>query len=184
MRSEENLKRENLLSFPEVLSKISLENYEKSLFIIDIDGVLLNLTPKVFLEGLFLYLFSQEKFKKFKDRNKIPIGYLLRIKKLRESGADIVLFTSRFFSRDKNFFPFISEETIERFKKSNISIITHPKFLPKKLPQELLDKVNHKEEIFYIGSGKLDERVFDKLKAQYKGKTFKYFSVGSGIRLI
>ena len=179
-------KSPRIKSLNEVISEIIDRINHKSVLIIDIDGVLINIDIKVFLRGLILYMFSKKQFRNFLKEYKIPTSFLLKIKRIRKKGADVILLTSRFQTKDKSYFPFISQETIERFQKSDIFIIPYPKFSfgIVELPEKIINKIKNKSEIFYIGSGKLDELIFKKLAGQFKDKKFEYFQVGQGNRLI
>jgi ribonucleotide monophosphatase NagD (HAD superfamily) len=179
------IKKENFLkfnSFHEAVDNIFNKIDDKTALIIDIDGVLLEMDIKIFLQGLNL-ITSKEKFENFLEKHKISFSNLKALKEIIEKGAKVILFTDRFKTLNKNFFPFISQETISRFKESGIEIISHPKFLLK-LPKELLDKIEENEKIFYIGSGKIDELLFKKLRSVFVDKNLEYLQISSKSKLI
>jgi hypothetical protein len=175
--------------FKEAISKIRDRIKRQSILIIDIDGVLVDIDAKILLQGLKFFISSKEKFEDFCRKHKIPIDYLLMIRRIIQKGAGVILFTNRIKSKDKNHFPFIAQETIEKFERKNIPVIFYQKFLAilpflQKLPEELLNKIKDRKEIFYIGSGKIDKIMFKKLARQFKDKKFEYIQVGSKDRLI
>jgi FMN phosphatase YigB (HAD superfamily) len=139
-------------------------NFENSAFILDIDGVLIDVNPKIFLEGLFNFLTSREKFENFLKKYKINFSTLKTILNLSEKGAKVILFSSRFLSKNKNYFPFLSEKIIDAFKKRNIEVVLTPKFLGVKPPQEIIDYIKEKDKVFYIGSSGVDKLMYKKLK--------------------
>ncbi len=139
-------------------------NFENSAFIVDIDGVLVDLDFKIFLQGLFYFLTSEEKFKNFLKKHKIIFSTLRTILNLSKKGSKVILFTSRFLSKNKNYFPFLSEELINTFKKRNIEIVLTPKFLGVKPPPKIFDYIEEKDNVFYIGSGAFDRLMYKKLK--------------------
>jgi len=179
------IKKENFLkfnSFHEAVDNIFNKIDNKTALIIDIDGVLLEMDIKIFLQGLNL-ITSKEKFENFLEKHKISFSKLKALKKIVEKGAKVILFTDRLKTLDKNYFPFISQETIYRFKESDIEIISYPKFLLK-LSKKLLDKIKENEKIFYIGSGKFDEIIFKKLKSAFSDKKLEYLQIRAKNKLI
>ncbi|MGC8981705.1 MAG: hypothetical protein ACP5JU_02030 [Minisyncoccia bacterium] len=149
------------------------------LLIIDIDGVLLKLDIKTFLRGLYLLLFNKKKFKEYLKDKKIPLSCLLKIKRLVNKGAKIILLTSRYLNKDRDYFPFISEKTKEKFKKAGIDIISLQKYkIELKIPEEILDAIKEKDRVFYLGSGIFDKRLFKRLKNEIKDKKMDYFDIG------
>jgi NOL1/NOP2/fmu family ribosome biogenesis protein len=161
--------------YPETKGKFN------DLLIIDIDGVLLKMGLKTFLKGIYLMLFNKKKFEEYLKEKKIPLGYLLKIKRLINSGVKLILLTSRYLSKEKNYFPFISEEVVKRFEKSGIKILNLKKHgIELKIPEEILEASAQKDRIIYLGSSVFDKRVFNKLKNQIKDKELNYFDIGFG----
>jgi hypothetical protein len=163
-------------NFSEFVEYIENKADNNTVLIIDIDGVLVKMDINLFLKGLFFYLFNKTKFKKFILEHKINFGNLKNLIKLSKKGINIILFTGRLKSENKNFFPFISKNFIEKLQKYNISVITHHKII-NLFPQELFNKIKNSNKIFYLGSNILDRNMFNKLKSKIKNKVLEYFEI-------
>lgn len=164
--------------YPEYEKRKFQENIKNDILIIDIDGVLLDFDIKSFFIGLFLILFSKEKFKKFVKNKKIPLSYLLMIKRLVNEGCKIIILTSRKLDKEKEYFPYISKDFAEKMKKKGIGLFSIKKYgFDLKLPNSLLNELD-RERIIYLGSGIFDKRVFNKMKGKLKGKNLIYYDIG------
>jgi 3-deoxy-D-manno-octulosonate 8-phosphate phosphatase KdsC-like HAD superfamily phosphatase len=161
--------------YPETKEKLN------DLLIIDIDGILIKMDPKTFLRGIYLMLFKKKEFEEYLKEKKIPLGYLLKIKRLINSGVKVILLTSRYLSKEKNCFPFISKEAVKRFENSGIKILNLRKYnIVFEIPEEILKSAAQKDRIIYLGSSVFDKRVFNKLKNEIKDKKINYFDIGFG----
>ena len=141
---------------------------------------MLDIDVKILVKGLLYAFISKEKFEKFVKARSIPIDYLLTLKRLAKKGIKIALFTNRFISPTKNYFPFISEKVVKKFEEENISLITQFK-LSTEIDEKLLKLIQDSKRIFYIGSGLFDFIVFNNIKNKFsEEKEFLYIEIGRG----
>ena len=132
-----------------------------------------------FLLCLFCYFFIPRKFKQFIKNYKVPIKYLYKIAKIIKNGGKVIILSSRILS-DKNYFPFISKEKVEKMKSLDIDFYSIPKYMPKiEIEENFINKLD-RERIIYIGSGILDRRLFNLIKEKLKDKELIYLEVGRG----
>lgn len=176
-RISNRTKENNPKTFMEVIRQIESQGLP-NLLIVDLDGVLVEISPKIFLEGLSLYLLNKEKFQKYIQKHKIPLAFLRKLAELADK-TKIVILTNRIL-RDKedhlkNIFPFISSELVEKFKeKFKIEVIAQA-FKPT-INQQLEELASCYEKIIYIGSSQIDKFTAKRLKKINPNIT--YFQVG------
>ncbi len=179
----ENFKNrdKNFKNFLEAVSFLEKEKMPDLLFL-DFDGVLLEVSYKQILKGLYFYLKDENKFKNFIKQNKVSFSFLKKIIDLSKK-TKIVILTGRFLEKNKerekklkNVFPFISEDFINNLeKKFNIKLI--PNVKKNLIDDAVKDLIKDNKCIFYFGSSFLDKMLFKKMKNINKNIT--YFHVGN-----
>jgi hydroxymethylpyrimidine pyrophosphatase-like HAD family hydrolase len=182
MFRKEGIRKPEILffaNFKEAIETLKERLTEKDLLILDIDGVLLDIDVKILFKGLLYAFISKEKFQQFVKEHSIPISYILTLKRLAKKGIKIALFTSRFVSPTKNYFPFVPEKLVEKFEEEGINFITQFK-LSSGINERLLNLVQNSERIFYIGSGIFDFKAFNTIKSKFPDKEFLYIEIGKG----
>jgi 3-deoxy-D-manno-octulosonate 8-phosphate phosphatase KdsC-like HAD superfamily phosphatase len=182
MFKKEGIRKPEILffsNFKEAIETLKERLTEKDLLILDIDGVLLDIDIKILVKGLLYAFISKEMFKQFIKEHSIPISYILTIRRLAKKGIKIALFTSRFVSPTKNYFPFVPEKLVKKFEEEGINFITQFK-LSSGINERLLNLVQNSERIFYIGSGILDFKAFNTIKSKFPDKEFLYIEIGKG----
>ncbi len=173
---EQFTKKEAPKTFLDVIDYLETKGLP-DLLIIDLDGVLVETSLKIFLKGLYLYLWDQEGFQKYINEHKIPFSYLRKLATLAQK-TKIVILTNRLIrsKRDnlKNTFPFISQELIEKFKeKFGIEIIAQA-FKPI-VSSRIKDLILKHSRVAYIGSSLVDQITVERLNRIKPG--IQYFQV-------
>lgn len=180
-KNKEKKQENNFRNFLETTSFL-FEKKENipDLLLIDFDGVLLDISYKEILSGLFYYLFDKNQFKKFVQKNKVGFDVLKELIKLSKK-TKVVILTGRFLNKKeesnlKNVFPYISEEFIKKLdNKFNIRLI--PQVKKNLVSEEIKDLVSDSKKIVYLGSSVLDEILLTKLKNI--NKNIIYYHVGN-----
>jgi hydroxymethylpyrimidine pyrophosphatase-like HAD family hydrolase len=182
MFRKESIRKSEILfyaNFKEAIETLKERLTEKDLLILDIDGVLLDIDVKILVQGLLYAFISRERFKQFIKEHSMLISYILTLKRLSKKGIKIVLFTSRFVSPTKNYFPFVPEKLVKKFEEEGINFITQFK-LSSEINERLLNLVEDSNRVFYVGSGMLDFKAFNKIKNKFPDKEFLYIEIGKG----
>jgi len=182
MFRKEGIRKPEILSYPnfkKAIETLKERLTEKDLLILDIDGVLLDIDIKILVKGLLYAFISKEKFKQFIKEHSIPISYILTLKRLAKKGIKIALFTSRFVSPTKNYFPFVPEKLVKKFEEESINFITQFK-LSSEINERLLNLIEDSKRVFYIGSGIFDFKAFNTIKSKFPDKEFLYIEIGKG----
>ena len=170
---------EYIYSNIEPTERSAKEILSKDVLLIDFDGVLLETNIKQFLLCLFYYLFVPTKFEEFIKTHKVPLKYIYKIAKIIKNGAKVIILSSRILS-DKNYFPFISKEKVEKMKNLGIDFYSIPKYAPYlELKEEFINKLD-RERMIYIGSSILDKRLFNLIKEKLKDRDLIYLEIGGG----
>jgi hydroxymethylpyrimidine pyrophosphatase-like HAD family hydrolase len=182
MFKKEKIKKPEILffeNFKEAIETLKDKLTEKDLLILDIDGVLLDIDAKILVKGLLYAFLSRERFKQFIKEHSIPISYILILKRLAKKGIKIALFTSRFVSSTKNYFPFVPEKLVKKFEEEGINFITQFK-LSSEINERLLNLIEDSKRVFYVGSGIFDFKAFNTIKSKFPDKEFLYIEIGKG----